>query len=160
MTRSFACSVIIPNARAASARPTVCDDPTTALSGAMAAGSRTRTDENGAFQLNSLPLGSFLLRAGRLKAEDHFNIATKGTRVTIDGTGDITGLQLVYEAPSATDATIAGLVIHDALIIPEPGQAFNFHGFRFRVLRKSRNRITSLRITPLARSGDRRPPAG
>ena len=33
----------------------------------------------------------------------------------------------------------------------EPGQTFTFHGFRFQVLRKSRNRITALRITPLQR---------
>jgi len=33
--------------------------------------------------------------------------------------------------------------------IPEAGQSFTFHGFRFRVLRRSRNRITALRITPL-----------
>ena len=34
---------------------------------------------------------------------------------------------------------------------PEPGQTFTFHGFRFRVLRRERNRITALRITPLVR---------
>jgi Mg2+/Co2+ transporter CorB len=36
-------------------------------------------------------------------------------------------------------------------LIPEPGQTFTFHGFRFRVLRRHRNRITVLRITPLVR---------
>ena len=30
--------------------------------------------------------------------------------------------------------------------IPEPGQSFTFHGFRFQVLRKNRNRITALRV--------------
>ncbi len=34
---------------------------------------------------------------------------------------------------------------------PEVGQAFTFHGFRFRVLRRERNRITALRIQPLPR---------
>jgi Mg2+/Co2+ transporter CorB len=43
------------------------------------------------------------------------------------------------------------LVIHEERSIPEPGQNFTFYGFRFNVLRKSRNRITALRITPLAR---------
>jgi Mg2+/Co2+ transporter CorB len=42
-------------------------------------------------------------------------------------------------------------VIHEARIIPEPGQAFTFHGFRFQVLRKNKNRVTALRITPLNR---------
>jgi len=41
-------------------------------------------------------------------------------------------------------------VIHEAQAIPDAGQAFTFRGFRFQVLRKSRNRITTLRITPLA----------
>jgi Mg2+/Co2+ transporter CorB len=43
------------------------------------------------------------------------------------------------------------VVIHEARSIPEPGQSFTFHGFRFQVLRRTRNRITALRITPLAR---------
>ena len=42
-------------------------------------------------------------------------------------------------------------MIRKARSIPEPGQSFTFHGFRFRVLRRDRNRITALRITPLAR---------
>ena len=33
----------------------------------------------------------------------------------------------------------------------EPGQAFTFHGFRFQVLRKQGNRLTSLRITPVSK---------
>ena len=45
---------------------------------------------------------------------------------------------------------MAGLVIHEARSIPEPRQTFSFHGFRFEVLRKQRNRIAALRITPLA----------
>jgi Mg2+/Co2+ transporter CorB len=43
------------------------------------------------------------------------------------------------------------VVIHEARSIPEPGQSFTFHGYRFQVLRKNRNRITSLRVTPLTR---------
>ena len=46
---------------------------------------------------------------------------------------------------------IAGLVIHEARSIPDVGQSFTFHGFRFNVLRKQRNRITALRIMPLVR---------
>jgi Mg2+/Co2+ transporter CorB len=41
-------------------------------------------------------------------------------------------------------------VIHEARSIPERGQSFTFHGFRFRVLRRERNRITALRIVPVA----------
>ena len=42
-------------------------------------------------------------------------------------------------------------MIHEARTIPEPGQSFTFHGFRFRVLKKERNRITALHVTPLTR---------
>jgi Mg2+/Co2+ transporter CorB len=42
-------------------------------------------------------------------------------------------------------------VIHEARSIPERGQSFTFHGFRFRVLRRERNRITALRIVAVPR---------
>jgi len=58
-----------------------------------------------------------------------------------------------WSLPDQVATTIAGLVIHEARSIPEPGQSFTFHGFRFQVLRRSRNRITALRITPLNRRG-------
>jgi Mg2+/Co2+ transporter CorB len=57
---------------------------------------------------------------------------------------------MAWDLPDDEATTVAGLVIHEARAIPDAGQAFNFHGFRFQVLRKSRNRITALRITPLA----------
>ena len=53
-----------------------------------------------------------------------------------------------WRLPDEEAKTIAGLVIHEARMIPEPGQTFTFHGFRFEVLRKTRNRITSLRVAP------------
>ncbi len=57
-------------------------------------------------------------------------------------------LQLLqtYEA-----TTLAGLVIHEAQIIPDPGQTFTFHKFRFEILQKSRNQITSIRVTSIAK---------
>ena len=42
----------------------------------------------------------------------------------------------------------------EARSIPEIGQSFTFHGFRFRVLRKARNRITALRIQPLPKPAE------
>jgi Mg2+/Co2+ transporter CorB len=56
-----------------------------------------------------------------------------------------------WNLPDAEATTVAGLVIHEARSIPEPGQTFTFYGFRFRVLRRERNRITALRLTPLVR---------
>jgi Mg2+/Co2+ transporter CorB len=35
-------------------------------------------------------------------------------------------------------------------MIPDASQVFTFHGFRFEILRKLRNRITSLKVTPIA----------
>ncbi len=55
-----------------------------------------------------------------------------------------------WELPDEEANTIAGLVIHEAQSIPEPGQSFTFHGLRFQVLRKARNRLTALRITKVA----------
>jgi Mg2+/Co2+ transporter CorB len=53
--------------------------------------------------------------------------------------------------PDEQATTVAGLVIHEARSIPDVGQSFTFYGFRFSVLRKERNRITALRVTPLGR---------
>ena len=90
---------------------------------------------------------------------DAHDVAMTGVRpqpdgsVNVDGTVPIRDLNraMDWHLPDAEATTIAGLVIHEARSIPEPGQSFTFHGFRFRVLRKSRNRITALRITPLVR---------
>ncbi len=54
-----------------------------------------------------------------------------------------------WDLPDDEVTTVAGFVIHEARMIPEVGQAFTFHGFRFEVLRKRRHQITSLRITPV-----------
>jgi Mg2+/Co2+ transporter CorB len=72
--------------------------------------------------------------------------------ISVDGSVPIRDLNRVmdWHLPDEEATTIAGLVIHEARSIPEPGQSFTFHGFRFQVLRRTRNRITGLRITPLA----------
>ena len=45
--------------------------------------------------------------------------------------------------------TIAGLVLHEARRIPDTDQVFAFHGFRFEILQRQRNQITSIKVTPL-----------
>jgi Mg2+/Co2+ transporter CorB len=48
---------------------------------------------------------------------------------------------------SAEDAnTVAGLVIHEAQMIPNEGQVFSFQGVRFEVLTREINRITRLKL--------------
>ncbi len=71
--------------------------------------------------------------------------------VTVDGSLPIRDLNRMmnWNLPDEEATTIAGLVIHEARAIPETGQVFTFHNFRFEVLRKTRNRIASLRITPV-----------
>ena len=94
---------------------------------------------------------------------DEHDVAMPGVRrqpdgsVTVEGTVSIRDLNRVmdWNLPDKEATTIAGLVIHEARSIPEVGQSFTFHGFRFRVLRRARNRITALRIQPLPR----KPPA-
>ena len=75
---------------------------------------------------------------------------TDGT-VNVDGGVAIRDLNrhLGWDLPDEQATTIAGLVIHEAQTIPEPGQVFTFHNYRFEVLRKSRNKLTALRIKQL-----------
>ena len=65
--------------------------------------------------------------------------------VTIRDLNRATGWQL----PDEEAVTVAGLVIHEAQTIPEPGQRFAFHGHRFDIIRKTRNQITGLRVAPM-----------
>ncbi len=53
-----------------------------------------------------------------------------------------------WTLPDEAATTIAGLVMHEAQTIPDAGQAFTFHGYRFEIVRKVRNRITAVRIRP------------
>jgi Mg2+/Co2+ transporter CorB len=73
--------------------------------------------------------------------------------VHVEGSVPIRDLNRAMEwnLPDEQATTIAGLVIHEARSIPDVGQTFTFYGFRFGVLLKDRNRITSLRITPLSK---------
>ena len=59
-----------------------------------------------------------------------------------------------WDLPDDEANTIAGLVIHEARMIPEVGQAFSFHGFRFEILKKRKHQVTAIRMSPLKRDGD------
>jgi Mg2+/Co2+ transporter CorB len=90
---------------------------------------------------------------------DEHDIVVPGVRPLPDGSVNVDGgvpirdlnRAMEWSLPDDEATTIAGLVIHEARSIPEPGQSFTFHGFRFNVLRRERNRITALRITPVVR---------
>jgi Mg2+/Co2+ transporter CorB len=89
---------------------------------------------------------------------DEHDIEIPGVRpqpdgsVNVDGAVPIRDINRVmdWNLPDDEATTVAGLVIHEARSIPEPGQSFTFHGFRFQVLRRERNRLVALRITPVA----------
>lgn len=68
----------------------------------------------------------------------------------VDGTVTIRDLNREFEwiLPDDEASTVAGLVLFESRLIPEPGQVFNFYGFRFEILRRQRNQIVSLRLTP------------
>jgi Mg2+/Co2+ transporter CorB len=87
---------------------------------------------------------------------DEHDVAPAGIRPQADGSINVDGLvpirdlnrQFEWDLPDVDATTIAGLVIHNAQTIPEPGQRFSFDGFVFEVLRRKRNQITAIRITP------------
>lgn len=70
--------------------------------------------------------------------------------VVVDGSVPIRDLNraLDWSLPDEEATTIAGLVIHESQTIPERRQAFTFHGKRFIIMKRERNRITRIRIRP------------
>ena len=74
----------------------------------------------------------------------------------VDGAVPIRDLNRAFDwsLPDEEANTIAGLVIHEARMIPEVGQTFVFHGFRFEILKKRRHQITALRMAPVKREGE------
>jgi Mg2+/Co2+ transporter CorB len=71
--------------------------------------------------------------------------------VTIDGAMTIRDFNRAtdWSLPDDEANTVAGLVIHEAQMIPSEGQVFLFHGFRFEVMARKDNRITRLKVRPL-----------
>jgi len=69
----------------------------------------------------------------------------------VDGAMTIRDLNRMTDwgLPDDEANTIAGLVIHEAQMIPNEGQVFSFHGFRFQVVRREGHRIAELKIRPL-----------
>lgn len=90
--------------------------------------------------------------------EDEYDSPVQGVRPQGDGSlnvdGDVTirdlNRAMDWNLPDEEAVTVAGLVIHEAQCIPDVGQTFSFHGFRFKILRRRRNQITALKIKPIA----------
>ncbi|MFN3823956.1 MAG: HlyC/CorC family transporter [Pseudorhodobacter sp.] len=90
---------------------------------------------------------------------DEFDIIEKDQTLVPNEAGDfdIDGAMTIRDLNRLTDwglpddeaNTVAGLVIHEAQMIPGEGQVFAFHGFRFEVVARKENRLTRLKIRPL-----------
>lgn len=88
---------------------------------------------------------------------DEHDVAVSGVRPQPDGSyvveGSVTirdlNREFEWDLPDEEASTIAGLVLYESRKIPEVGQEFSFHGFRFRILRRHRNQMTLLRMTPI-----------
>ncbi|MFN3991673.1 MAG: HlyC/CorC family transporter [Tabrizicola flagellatus] len=90
---------------------------------------------------------------------DEFDVVKKdsGLTQTEDGAYIVDGAMTIRDLNRAMDwrlpddeaNTVAGLVIHEAQMIPNEGQVFSFHGFRFTVVQRRENRITKLKLRPL-----------
>jgi Mg2+/Co2+ transporter CorB len=86
---------------------------------------------------------------------DEHDFAVEGVRrqpdgsVHVDGSVTIRDLNraMEWDLPDDEWVTVAGLVIHEAQTIPDPGQTSIFHGHRFQVLRRQRNQITAIRVS-------------
>lgn len=68
----------------------------------------------------------------------------------VNGTVTIRDIKREFEwdLPDDQYATIAGLVLYEAQKLPDVGQSFMFHNFKFDVVRRHRNQITLVRVTP------------
>jgi Mg2+/Co2+ transporter CorB len=90
---------------------------------------------------------------------DEFDVVGKdqGLNPTGDGAYLVEGAMTIRDLNRAMDwrlpddeaNTVAGLVIHEAQMIPNEGQVFSFHGFRFTVIARRENRIVRLKLRPL-----------
>ena len=91
---------------------------------------------------------------------DEYDIMDAPVRALPDGSFAVEGPTTIrdlnrrfdWTLPDEEAATVAGLVMYEARMIPEAGQVFTFHGFRFEVVRRTQTQITNLRITPPAKA--------
>jgi Mg2+/Co2+ transporter CorB len=90
---------------------------------------------------------------------DEFDQSEVDLVKTSDGCWEIDGGMTIRDFNRATESnlpdeeanTLAGLVIHEAQMIPAQGQVFSFHGHRFEVITRKDNRLSSLKVRPLER---------
>ncbi len=88
--------------------------------------------------------------------DDEHDVPVAGVRplpdgsYLVDGTVTIRDINRAYEwnLPDKDYSTIAGLILYESKTVPESGQSFIFHNFRFDIARRQRNQITLVRVRP------------
>ena len=90
---------------------------------------------------------------------DEFDVVARDSGLTRNAGGDylVDGAMTIRDLNRALDwrlpddeaNTVAGLVIHEAQMIPTEGQVFSFHGFRFEVAQRRENRLTKVKLRPI-----------
>ncbi|MEM9878160.1 MAG: HlyC/CorC family transporter [Pseudomonadota bacterium] len=90
-------------------------------------------------------------------ADEYDTFETDGIAINPDGSITVEGAVTVrdlnrrmdWSLPDEQAATVAGLLIDEARVIPVKGQSFDAFGRRFEVLRRQRNQVTEIKITTL-----------
>lgn len=85
---------------------------------------------------------------------DEHDVTIRGIRPQADGSYIVDGTvtirdinrQLDWQLPDEEAATVAGLVLYEVRKIPEVGQSFHIHNYRFTILRRHGNQMTLLKI--------------
>jgi Mg2+/Co2+ transporter CorB len=88
--------------------------------------------------------------------DDEHDKSVSGVHAQLDGSFVVDGKVTIrdlnrefdWKLPDEDYSTLAGLLLHETQRIPGVGQTFTFFGFLFEVLKRQRNQITSIRITP------------
>jgi Mg2+/Co2+ transporter CorB len=87
---------------------------------------------------------------------DEHDLAVSGVKRLPEGSLSVAGSvtlrdlnrEFNWRLPDDSASTLAGLLLHEARRIPEVGQVFRFHGFRFEILRRHKNQIALIKVTP------------
>lgn len=98
---------------------------------------------------------------------DEHDVPVAGVRPQTDGSYLIDGAvtlrdlnrEFDWGLPDDQATTLAGLILYEARTIPEAGQRFLFNGFRFEVVRRTRNQLSLIRVRPPAKAGADAAPA-
>jgi Mg2+/Co2+ transporter CorB len=99
--------------------------------------------------------------------DDEHDVTVTGVKARPDGGYLVDGWVTIrdlnrefgWRLPDEEAATVAGLVLHESRRIPEIGQIFLFHGFRFEIVKRHRHQITLLQVTPPEKPADQMPSA-